>query len=178
MRRLTQTSLYPNGNCFQTAVACVLDVDLDAVPAQAKHDHKWTDAAGETHYGPHFQNSLGLYLRKHHGLIYFEADMTTAMYAFAPRGVHFLSGKTVRSGAQGGCTHIVVAEHGEMIWDPHPSRAGLVGPVKFSALVPFPPEYEEHWDRNPRPCVCPRCEPDKLKKCGCSECAPLGVEVP
>jgi len=175
VRPITQTSVYPHGNCFQTCVACVLDLDLDAVPPQARCDHTWTDAKGERRYGPYFANLLGRYLRKHHGLLYIELDVSTAGAAFAPRGYHFLVGKTVRSEQQGNCAHIVVADRGEMIWDPHPSHAGLVGPTKMAALVPFPPEYVDYWDRSEpeHPCQCPACCPEGIV-CGCPECAATG----
>jgi hypothetical protein len=40
-----------------------------------------------------------------------------------------------------------------MIWDPHPSRAGLLGEIKTAVLVPFPPEWDD-----PRPGVGGECE--------------------
>jgi hypothetical protein len=41
------------------------------------------------------------------------------------RGYHLMVGTTVWTPVNGR-HHAVVARFGEMVWDPHPSRAGLV----------------------------------------------------
>lgn len=99
------------GNCLQAAVASVLAVPLDAVPHFSAFLW-WTGA-------------LELWARG-----FRKGGSTSGLVArTAPVGSpddiplfrHVLSGMSPR-----GVQHSVVAEEGQVIWDPHPSRAGLV----------------------------------------------------
>lgn len=156
MRKLTQTTFGMQGNCWQTAVACVLDVDPETLPDQSVCDQ--LDEGGRRKE-PYFGNVLRAYLRDHHGLTTVRIDPSTVMSVLTPKDpdtLYFMSGPTVRTGTPGGApSHIVIAQRGEMVWDTHPSRAGLTKVEYVSFLVPFPPE----WDRGSswNPCVCPAC---------------------
>ena len=106
------------GDCYRTAIACLLDVPRDDVPHVLEHDT------------PAVQRASGAYLRRF-GLAMLEmplkgadaADIVAFMAATNPDVRSFLlSGTTPR-----GWDHTVVA-HAEGLWDPHPSRAGLTGP--------------------------------------------------
>lgn len=157
MRELTQTSLHPAGNCWQTAVACLLDLDPAVLPPQAEYDWRTTNEAGGTLCGPSYHVALNAYLRDHHGMAYVELHLPEEVHqvlAVAEPGWHMLTGRTVRSDLQEGARHVVVARYGRMVWDPHPSRAGLLEGLKWGLLIPFPAA----WRRNgmcAEPCECP-----------------------
>ena len=106
------------GDCYRTAIACLLDVPRDDVPHVFEHDT------------PAIQRATGAYLRRF-GLAMLEmplkgadaADVVAFMAGTNPDIPSFLlSGTTPR-----GWDHTVVVHDGE-VWDPHPSRSGLTGP--------------------------------------------------
>jgi len=139
MRELTQSSLMP-GNCWQTAVACVLDLDPEMLPSQARYDVAARSFSGWGGY----QNVLNGYLAKHHRMMYAEL-YEYQIGAVMPRepGYHMLIGPTIRTAEHRAAgrhqvNHIVVARYGEMIWDPHPSRAGLTEIERWGVLGPLP----------------------------------------
>ena len=159
MLEFTQTNLNP-GNCWQTAVACLLEIPPETLPDQSVCD--LLDKMNPEESGllkrnaPFYQNELGAYLRKHHGLAYvsIQTFMLVNLTVREP-GIHLMSGKTVRT-SQNHQNHIVVARHGKLLWDPHPSRAGLTEVIYWSFLLPYP----EEWARttmNPSECHCPNC---------------------
>jgi len=160
MREYTQTTFGDRGNCFQTAIACVLEVEPASLPDQSACDRRGPDGRRQE---PYFQNLLQAYLRKHHGLAYFDRLPSTilSVFAFRDPGYHFLSGTTVRTGTLGAAErHIVVARHGKMVWDPHPSRAGLIDDVRISVLAPHPPEWDQHVALQTE-CECPPCQRER-----------------
>lgn len=61
------------------------------------------------------------------GLCYFETNTLTE-YRFN----HLAYGSSSR-----GCNHAVVWCDGKMVWDPHPSREGLVSVKRYALLVPY-----------------------------------------
>lgn len=160
MIELTQTRLYPGGNCWQTAVACLLEIDPEVMPPQADYDWKVKKADGDTDWGPSYDNALQGYLHEHHDLTYHEMHGPPTLYPLLrieSPGWHLLTGRTVRSDQYGGMRHVVVARYGELAWDPHPSRAGLIEEIRWAFLVPYP----DSW-RKPNAvseCVCPKCKP-------------------
>lgn len=107
IRKITQTILYDRdrpevpGNCVQAAVASLLDMPLDAVPHFATFD-LWLSA-------------MRLWARGH------ELAMHHEPTSVIPDRSCLVSGKSPR-----GVTHAVVADAGKVVWDPHPSRAGLL----------------------------------------------------
>lgn len=147
MIELTQTSLDP-GNCWQTCVACILGIDPETMPSQAEHDRP---------KGPGYNNPLQAYLREHHGLAYVELHAPWSELSAYLRcmGLHVLTGRTVRT-ASNGMRHCVVARDGVTIWDPHPSRAGLLDEIKPAFITPYPAEWKRHEGLR-LPCVCPAC---------------------
>ena len=173
MNQLTQTVLASAangwaGNCWQTCVAIVLGVDPDLLPPQAECDLYTTNADGSrgdrVKGTPYYQMHLRAYLRKHHGLAYVELHEVAEVFealAVVDDRLHMLTGPTVRSASLGGLHHVVVARRGKMVWDPHPSRAGLLAEDNHWAfLVSFPKYWTECEKRNgttPEPCVCPAC---------------------
>lgn len=160
MRKLTQTSLDP-GNCWQTCIACILDLDPEAPPPQVDYDKREpVEGVGFCHIGPSYMSVLQRYLRKHHGLAYVEIHYPPEVYsALAIRdGLHMMTGRTVRSATNGNQRHVVVGIDGRMYWDPHPSRAGLTEDINNAFLIPFPKSWEASWNRdNNGDCVCRAC---------------------
>lgn len=115
------------GDCFRTALGCLLDVPPDSVP----HEHR--DMSGDE------QNALiETWLRERGlSLITFAyygpgSDVSEPMskddvlnhVAHFHRGLnHLFSGRSPR-----GFDHVVVAADGKIVWDPHPDDAGIVAP--------------------------------------------------
>lgn len=92
------------GNCLQAAVASMLDLPIDVVPhfVQQHEDGEgdWFDLLCD------WLNTRGLRLLR-------EDPVAGEDY--------LLFGRTVR-----GTTHVVICRDGSLVWDPHPSRAGLL----------------------------------------------------
>lgn len=159
MREYTQTNLEP-GNCWQTCVACILDVEPEELPPQEKYDLRkyHPDGTWEWLPGKSYNNVLQNYLRTHHNLAYVEMHTPSELLEsllVRPHVFHMMTGRTVRTPVNKS-RHVVVGRGGQMIWDPHPSRAGLTDEIKWSFLVPFPKEWGNspiHQDE----CVCRSC---------------------
>ncbi len=158
MIEYTQTNLDP-GNCWQTCVASILELPPETLPDQSvcdrwhRPDHENT--ATWRRLEPYYGNELNAYLRKHHSLTYANVPpyiMTGLLVK--PPGIHMLSGETVRT-KYNRSTHVVVAKNGELLWDPHPSRAGLTKIIYWSFLVPYPGDWKESGLL--LECHCPDC---------------------
>lgn len=151
VREQTQTNLDP-GNCWQTCVACILDVDAAELPYQ--------NAPSKFSY----TNRLNSYLEKHHGLAYVEVHQPV-ITALSPPELHLMAGPTVRTPASG-VHHVVVARRGQLVWDPHPSRAGLTAVERWGLVIPMPDEWKRQRDawRSTNAvdlqCACPACSPE------------------
>lgn len=161
MKEFTQTNLEP-GNCWQTCVASILEVDPSELPPQEEFDlfKIREDGTREWLPGRSYNNALQAYLRKHHGLSYVEMHTPSELLGYLdvkPGVYHMMTGRTVRT-ATNGSRHVVVGLSGQMVWDPHPSRAGLTDDIKWSFLIPIPADWRVERGA-PNPCVCPACEP-------------------
>ena len=156
MRELTQTSTGLVGNCWQTAVACILDIDPDVMPSQMVLDRCERQPDGSVkRVGPGYNNALQAYLQRHHGLAYVELHMPVEAYSYLSiSGYHLMTGTTVRSAEMDGMRHVVVGRDGKVVWDPHPSRAGLLDDIHWALLVPYPAQWRI-WKWDDMPCVCP-----------------------
>jgi len=161
MKEFTQTNLSP-GNCWQTCIASLLDVDPESLPPQERYDWRVFQDGKPDRFGPGYYGDLQAYLRTHHGLAYMEIrqpeELWTAI-SVAPDRRHMMTGHTVRSATNGGRRHVVVARGLEVIWDPHPSRAGLLedGERGMAFLVPYPKLWTKNADRGETSCACPAC---------------------
>lgn len=115
MHQVTQSILHDDpsgrpGNCLQAAVASLLDLQLDDVPHFIEHED-WLERFAA------FCNAHGfqpLYRRPDVHVPYGMA------WGPSPRGVR----------------HAVVWVNGQMAWDPHPTREGL---LKVTELIEFEP---------------------------------------
>lgn len=177
MIEFTQSSLAP-GNCWQTAIACILEVYPDTLPSQV--------AVETRKYQNHYLNALNAYLEHHHKLVYSEIYeyVIPVLRVVGMDGYHTINGPTVRTPVSR-VEHVTVGRFGDVVWDPHPSRAGLVRKERWGILAPQPekwrvdrdqrrelylktePQFQRKWDRLTYFCSCPECgglppdEPDR-----------------
>jgi hypothetical protein len=159
MRQLVQTRLGMQGNCWQTCVAMLLDVDPATMPQQFGERTGPIDidpAAKDAR--PYFTDALQRYLRKHHNLAYVEVHGPGELHQFiVPRdrqAPHMMTGRTARSDSLNGVRHVVVARAGELLWDPHPTHLGLTEELRYAFLVPWPKSWTQYGGE---PCICPAC---------------------
>jgi hypothetical protein len=153
-----------HGNCWQTAVACILEVEAVRLPSQVL-----VESVGSSYW-----NAINSYLIDHHGLFYSElfdyqfagVRIHHAWYG----GYHLLIGPTIRTPVSGR-NHVTVGRLGRVAWDPHPSRAGLTQVEKWGILGkanPVTQVEKRQWFRRPGQthpdptmwCLCPTCCPD------------------
>lgn len=119
---IDQTTFYdptakdPNkGNCTEAAVASILGLTLEEVPRFHKEGGEAYD----------FWDAFETFLEMR-GLYVYRRD-----YNFQPDCLYLASGPSVR-----GCGHMVVMCAGELVHDPHPSRAGLIKVEHVHLLIP------------------------------------------
>jgi hypothetical protein len=108
------------GNCWQAAIASMLNLPLDAVP----HFSQFTWA------GP----ALELWLRGR-GLTY-RHETTNVI----PDRLCLVNGHSPR-----GYLHSTVGFGGQVVWDPHPSHAGLVDITEIEWFEPWPDGDRTCW---------------------------------
>ena len=96
------------GNCFAACIASILELPIEQVPNFCNHDD-WRLRTNEW-----------LSLR---GLAYLDVNLVGDARDELVRfwGYHVISGDGPR-----GVRHAVVGLRGEIVWDPHPTRAGLL----------------------------------------------------
>jgi hypothetical protein len=169
----TQSNLKP-GNCWQTAIACILEVDpiklppqheLEAIPKSSKLLGGWGM----------YSNILNAYLKKHHGLVYSEVYSYQFNSVQPLRRWHTMNGPTVRTSElreskNYHVNHCVVAYDRNFIWDVHPSRAGLLKAESWGVLGERQPDVDqEKWADNVEyqrvwSCLCPACGLEELRR--------------
>lgn len=108
------------GNCLQAAVASVLALPLDAVPHFSQF--VWWPMAVE------------LWVRG------FDLTCKGERTETIPDRLCIVGGKSER-----GVSHCVVGYCGEIVWDPHPSRAGLVSIRDVTWFEPMGEAGAECW---------------------------------
>jgi len=132
MKPVTQTMFNPKpgkpdtGNCFQCALASILELPVEAVP------HFYQEEANPAKAMDNIQTWLG-----RRGLILIEIQFGGENLQMFPC-FHLLSGLSPR----GDFFHTVVALNGEIVHDPHPSREGLKSykGASYGFLVAIRPE--------------------------------------
>jgi len=104
-----------NGDCMRATIASVLDLPIADVP----HFLAKLDTKNEEFWDAVFNfldaRSLGMIFR---------TDGHDPTYAVDMEGYHLIGGPSPRGA---GLFHSVVGKDGEIVFDPHPSRAGLLG---------------------------------------------------
>jgi hypothetical protein len=131
MRPVTQRiEGWPYGSCVQAAYATLLGLPIDAVP---RFDPAATTLAGvEQHVREReWLASIG------YDLLEISTDPSESLapevLECIPDGMpHLMSGVSPR-----GFGHRCVGIGGELAWDPHPSRAGLLTVYSVGFLVPL-----------------------------------------
>lgn len=140
MREVTQTSFYDpdappeeqRGNCLTAVVASLLELPIEAVPnfVQDHVDHATgeDDDAGEWYWW----TALHRFIAEHgHGMRYLRNVEAPQPHPYSPDGFpdpepgeyYTVSGISPRDPR---IHHIVIYRDGEMVWDPHPDRTGVV----------------------------------------------------
>ena len=176
LQYFTQSSLSP-GNCWQTAIACLLEVDPELLPPQ--HEIEAIPNAGGVLGGwGSYSNVLNGYLGKHHGLIYSEIQAYQFGSVRPIMPGHTMCGPTVRTETlkKNGSYHIhhcVVGVEGKAVWDVHPSRQGLIEVKSWGILGELQPVSladRKRFAKDPaadlvfNQCLCPKCNLDKLRE--------------
>lgn len=120
------------GDCFRCCIASLLELSAARVPHFADYD--WDDTSGRWFV------DLNKWLAPR-GVAYIElpvsddgpesvAKWLSGATAFGFDIYHIIGGNSPR-----GVDHAVVARNGVIVHDPHPSRAGLVGPQSNGAYM-------------------------------------------
>ncbi len=130
MRPVTQRTVgWPEGECVRASHATILDMDIDDVPPL---DPATADMIGvdQDRLEREWLASIGL------GLIEIsvppDQSIPDEVLGCMPEVPHFMSGISPR-----GHGHRVVGVGGRVVWDPHPSRAGLTSVYSVGILVPL-----------------------------------------
>jgi hypothetical protein len=143
MKQYTQTRIGLKGNCFQTALACILEVEPDSLPAQ----DVW-DVGRGLGWACSYRNILQGYLLKHHGMMYASfQDWEFAGIQVRDPGFHVMSGPSPRTSEAFNVHHAVVGCYGATVWDPHPSRVGLTEVTEWGVLAPIIPRIRADRER-------------------------------
>ncbi len=104
----------PNGNCFQAALASLLELPLGEVPHVVVHAD-WFDRLTAWALGQ-------------------GVELVPLDTAWTPRGYYLASGPAAR-----GLAHTCVYRDGVLAHDPHPDRSGLRSVEDHLVVVPLDP---------------------------------------
>src|SRR5574337_1427117 len=148
MKEFTQSDT-THGNCWQTAVACILEVDPAQLPPQVEIE-SWPDY-GVFDGWVRYVNVLNGYLLKHHVMIYQEVQRYMFGCVKPTLPEFMLIGPTMRTeqhraAGRSHVHHVVVQRADGSIWDVHPSRAGLLEVERWGVLGKKLPDPQEEID--------------------------------
>lgn len=111
------------GDCYRTAIACILNIDKEKVPHLAKEYDN--DIDGWDREMKKFLNSLGYTLVD----IPFVGIGTKLPSLLESLGRHSAEAVYILAGeSSNGTNHCVVCKGGEIIWDPAIDDSGIIGP--------------------------------------------------
>ena len=117
MRHITQTKFgSEEGNCFAACIACLFPVEIEDVPDFYQQAQSlWWDA-------------FCLWMCEHFNV----EPVITGHYESIPdpSTPYLIGGKAER-----GLMHSVIGRNGKVIWDPHPSRAGLIDQQDYTYFI-------------------------------------------
>lgn len=114
---------YPFGECVRASYATILDLPLASVPRFDPGSLR--PGENQTEREREWLHMIGL------DLIEISADEAAELPPEDLDRDHLVSGISPR-----GLGHRCVGHGGRVVWDPHPSRAGLVQVLSFGILVP------------------------------------------
>ena len=119
---------WPEGECVRASAATILGLPLESVP---RLDPLAASLRGKSQ--PELERDF--YRSQGYNLVLIEAEppdvIPDDVLASLPSVPHLMSGESPR-----GTMHRVVACGGRTIWDPHPSREGLVSVHSVGFLFP------------------------------------------
>lgn len=108
------------GDCFRTAIGCILDID----PSEFPHSHEPMRSQDQDRMMNEALAARGLALAQ---FGFTDLDSVFEVMCHSPDVPYVLSGESPRA-----TFHAVVAQGRDLIWDPHPSNGFLVGPERDS----------------------------------------------
>lgn len=148
------------GTCYGTALACILEFPLPAIPqvprddeiVRANHRKNHRDCSDSCKFEirtarDEFWHDMWRAFKAEHNITTVRIDTTKLgkydRHAF-PNTLHILSGLSPRDrdlkGNDGrGRTHSVVGKGGRIYWDPHPDRTGLLTIDDIEFVMPTDP---------------------------------------
>lgn len=111
------------GDCFRTAIACILNIDKDKVPHLAKE--YFDDTIGWDREMKKFLNPLGYTIIDvpFTGTEVSLEVLLESLSVHAAQAVYILTGKSSNE-----TNHCVIGCGGEIIWDPAIDNSGIIGP--------------------------------------------------
>lgn len=127
--------LYPHnpphsyGDCFRTALGCLLDLPPEQVP-------HFYDGVGADDDATEANKSIHYWLHSHGYTLVtvaYEAPLDQVLYSMGhnnPTLYYLISGTSIT-----GNNHCCVALGGEIIWDPAPEGKGLIGPRSNGQII-------------------------------------------
>lgn len=127
---VTQTQFgWPNGNCVRASYASIFELPLNAIPPM---DPGTCESLGEQQGDREraWLTSVG------YNLVEISAPeggaLPQSLLDCVPQEFHLISGLSSR-----GFGHRCVGYGGRVVWDPHPSRDGLLNVYSVGILVPL-----------------------------------------
>lgn len=156
-----------HGDCWQTALACIIDTPPERLPPQVEIEQWPTRALGG--WGS-YRNVMNGYLRTHMGMEYSQINRPSFSAVVPIYEYHVICGPSVRTPTTKR-NHCVVAHLGREVWDPHPSRAGLTEHQEWGVIGDYidrPPSQMRQ--SNPElydlvfGCLCPSCGLDRARQ--------------
>jgi len=125
MKPIMQTKFNEDGNCWQAAVASLLEIPLEAVPDFSNKANPNRQTDWFTHFSHWLFDEFSMFV-----WIY---NPEREIPAF-----HILAGESPR-----GFSHAVVARKDEIIHDPHPEGGGLVKLEERYLFFPLSPRVHQ-----------------------------------
>lgn len=116
---------WPLGDCVRASYATILDLPLEAVP---RFDPAILGGEEQRDKERRWLSSLGLTLVE---ISSAPDELPNEVLGLIPPGLHLISGISPRN-----LGHRCVGMGGRVVWDPHPSRAGLTRVYSVGLLVP------------------------------------------
>jgi hypothetical protein len=120
---------YTYGDCYRTAIGCLLDVPPEEVPHFYGIYPDDVDKAHELR--DDWLRSRGYRVAN----FVYECSVKRALWAMGQNNPGLLYMMSGQSGSNPDISHVVVCRGGDVIWDPSPDETGIVGPNKDGQII-------------------------------------------
>lgn len=125
------------GNCMAAVVASLLNLTIDSVPNVETLFHieggYWQEVLMTFCKSVGYDWGTDDRFRVFHDDLYGSSDgIREELFEQCSNKHYIISGKSPR-----GVFHVCIYLNGEMVWDPHPSREGLVTEEYFESILKF-----------------------------------------